>query len=383
MKVLFIVLPIIILIGMGVWGFFSFINLKKTVKQEEKYKEYDRYTQQEVEKTRTIEVEKTDKSRLAQFISSIVLAVASVLVLFFVPASYHQVDAGEIAVVKVWGDAKSIKTAGLHFDLWISTKYNIYDAKVQSMQITTAAYSSDSQPMDIEMTVQWQIDSTKVIEIANTYGSLDILQNRIESVAIERTKSVLSKLNAEEIIKQREGLSQQVEEKIKEAIDDAYLCNVTTAVLTNIDFSDAFENAVEERMRAEQEKQTAITRAEQELEVAKKAAEAKIVAAQADAEAQKEIADAEAYATQIKIVELARTLGYKVSEEKITEEQDNGEEVKTGIKYTIDWNDDTDNNGKTLIMEYLKYLEYLATWNGELPDVVSGSDLSIFIPTQP
>ena len=34
-----------------------------------------------------------------------------------------------------------------------------------------------------------------------------------------------------------------------------------------------------------------------------------------------------------------------------------------------------------VITEYLKYEEYLAKWNGELPDVVAGDSATVVIPT--
>ena len=34
-----------------------------------------------------------------------------------------------------------------------------------------------------------------------------------------------------------------------------------------------------------------------------------------------------------------------------------------------------------LITEYLKYMEYLAKWNGELPDVVTDGSVNVVIPT--
>lgn len=62
--------------------------------------------------------------------------------------------------------------------------------------------------------------------------------------------------------------------------------------MKDIDFSDAFEQAVEAKMQAEQnalraenEKQEAITRAEQEREVARVEAEAAVLAAEGEARA--------------------------------------------------------------------------------------------------
>ena len=171
---------------------------------------------------------------------------------FIIPMSFRTVDTGEVVVVKHLGEAKKVRTAGTYFDLWLTDTYDRYDAKVQNVEILTSAYSSDAQTMDVAMTLQYQIRTDKVIDIATQYGSLDVLQSRIESIAIEKTKSVLSSYKAMDIISDRASMSPKVEESIKKAIADEYHVTIATVVLTNIDFSDAFEKAVEDKMIAEQ-----------------------------------------------------------------------------------------------------------------------------------
>ena len=86
-----------------------------------------------------------------------------------------------------------------------------------------------------------------------------------------------------DIISDRAAMSPAVEDAIRNAIGDGYFVNVVAVVLTNIDFSDAFEQAVEEKMIAEQlqlkaeyENQTKVAQAEAE-------AKAKLIAAEAEA----------------------------------------------------------------------------------------------------
>ncbi|MBQ8291832.1 MAG: hypothetical protein IJX88_04940 [Clostridia bacterium] len=316
-------------------------------------------------------------------IFSVVAGVFGLLFLF-VPFSFHTVNAGEIAVVKHLGKAEKVRTAGTYFDFWITETYDIYDAKVQNLEVKTQAYSKDAQTMDIAMTVQYQIDPSKVIEIANKYGSIVVLANRIESIATEKTKSNLSSYSAMNIIETRATISPQVENVIKTTVTEEYCVNIVAVVLTNIDFSDAFEKTVEDKMIAEQEKlkaeyekETAIVNAQKELEVAKLAAEAKIETAKADAQAQVEVARAEALSIQLKSIEVARALGFTIQETEIK-----GEEGTTSIEYKIDF------TGKTaeeiqLITDYLKYVEYLSKWDGELPNVMTGDSASIMIPTEP
>ena len=273
MKALFIILPIVLLVGFIFWAFIAF------------------------------KPNEDGKSNIVQGIIASILALISSAVLIIVPGSIHQVNAGEVAVVKIWGDAREVRSAGIYFDGWLSHKYEIYDCKVQQIPISTSAYSSDSQPMDIELYVQYQIQQENAMKIATNYGGLDMLEGRIQTVSIERMKAVLSKYKAEELIKARNTISPEVEQSVKDAITTDYFVNITTVVLTNIDFSDAFEKSVEDKMIAEQEKlkaeyenEKAEEKAKTDLEIAKKEAEAIEAKAAKQADAQKLLADAEAYA---------------------------------------------------------------------------------------
>lgn len=261
-------------------------------------------------------------------VCAVIFAIVMILCFILVPFSFHTVDTGEVAVVKHLGEAKEVYSAGTHYDLWVTNSYQRYDAKVQNVDIETAAYSSDAQTMNVQMTLQYQIMGDKVMEIAKQYGSLEILQNRIQSIAIEKAKAVLSSYKAMNIISDRAAMSPTVESAIKEAIGDEYFVNVTAVVLTNIDFSDAFELAVEEKMIAEQKQ----LRAEYENQT-------KVAQAEADAKAKIVAAEAEAKANKL----LEKSLTDKILQEM-----------------------------------------YIDKWNGELPDVFAGDDsTSIMIPSDP
>jgi len=318
-------------------------------------------------------------------IVGIVVAIAGLLGIATIPGSFHTVEAGEIAVVKHLGEAKNVRTAGTYFDFWLTETYEIYDAKVQNMEIQAQAYSKDAQTMSIAMTVQYKIDDSKAISIANQYGSIDLLANRIESIATEKAKATLSSYSAMQIIETRSSISPLVETTIKNAVDEEYCVDIVAVVLTNIDFSDAFEKTVEDKMIAEQEKlkaeyekETAIVNAEKALEVAKLDAQAKIEKAKADAQAQIEVAQAEAKAIKLKSIEVARALGFAITETEITDESG----VVTAVEYEIDFTGKSAEEVK-LITEYLKYIEYLDKWDGKLPSVMAGDSASILIPTEP
>lgn len=266
-----------------------------------------------------------------------VAAVAGLAGFILIPFSIHTVNTGEIAVVKHLGEAKSIRAAGTHFDFWITESYQKYDAKVQNIDIATAAYSSDAQTMDIQMTLQYQIMPDKVMDIVKQYGSLEMLQSRLQSIAIERAKAMLSSKKAMDIIQDRAAMSPSVEQSIRTAIDESYFVNVTAVVLTNIDFSDAFELAVEEKMIAEQNKLKAEYENETKIALAEADAKAKLVEAEAAAQAKLVEAEAEQKANDM----LEQSITSKILQ-------------------------------KT----------YLDKWDGKLPSVMGDGNLDIMIPVQ-
>lgn len=216
-----------------------------------------------------------------------VVAVIAIVAFFIVPFSFHTVDTGEVAVVKHLGEAREVKEAGTHYNLWITDKYVKYDTKVRTLDLTLMAYSSDAQTMDITMSVQYQIMKDKALDISKQYGTIEALENRITAISMEKTKSAMSGYKAMDIIAQRAEMSPMVEDIIQNAIGEEYYVNVIAVALTNIDFSDAFEKAVEDKMIAEQAKLKADYENETKVAKAKAEAEALLIEAEAQAEANK------------------------------------------------------------------------------------------------
>ncbi len=361
--------------------------------------------------------EKGNKNKLlaATIIISTIFAI-------FVPGSFYQVEAGQVAVVKTLGQVKGIRFPGTHFDFCLVSQYIYFDTTVQQLDIDTASYSSDAQTMNIKMTVQYKIDADKAKDILVEYNNMDSLSKRIEKVTDDKTKAVLSRYTAMKIIETRSTISLEVEQAVKEAVGDKYYVSVTAVNLTNIDFTAEFEKSVEDKVIAEQQKEAAITKAEQELEVAKLEAQAKIEAARGDAESQKIIASASAEAMAIKLVELAKSIGFEVNEtyikkiettvmdydtkevisettleEEVIEKPEVGvvtnldEETKqlttittsiSSTKYSIVFDETHTKEDLNIVTELVKYLEYLEKWNGELPNVVtSSSGVDVIIPS--
>lgn len=299
-----------------------------------------------------------------------IICVLMVILFIFLPWNFKTVDNGEIAVVKHLGQVTGTREPGMHTEFWMTNSYVKLDTKVRQVDITTAAYSHDKQTMDIQMTVQYQIKKDKATDIVINYGNLEMLEARIQSVAIERMKSVLSNEDAVSIIETRGTISANVANAVEDAVGDNYYVDITTVALTNIDFSDTFEQSVEQSMvarqeveRAKAEAEKAIAAAEGRVKVAEQEAKAKVEAAKAEAEAKRLAAEAEANAIAIKSLEVARMLGLTVTIDGV-------EVIKPDLSEAE----------AQLISDYLKYVEYLATWDGELPDVVTDGSAVVVTP---
>lgn len=142
--------------------------------------------------------------------------------------------------------------------------------------------------------INYQINKENAQTIYKTVGAnyYDVLMiPRIQ----EAVKSVIAKYTAENLIASREELSRQITDILTSDLDKYNIIVINTAI-ENLDFSDAFTNAVEEKQVAEQQKLKAAIEQQQLTLEAEAAAERDIVAANAESEVKRIQAEAEEYA---------------------------------------------------------------------------------------
>ena len=247
-----------------------------------------------------------DEVKPTTFIASSLLTAIGLFVFIFLPWNIHQVNTGEVAVVRHMGTVQGYREQGVYWDSWLTNSYEKYDTKVQQINIQTPTYSKDSQTIDLELTIQYQIVPGDVTDIASKYGDLGKLESRIEAVALDKIKSIFSGYSADEVIAKRPEISTEITKKVEDATKDGYYVTMNNIVLTNINFTDDFELAIAQKvsaqqdaLRAENEKQKAITEAEAKLETTKKDADAQLYKATKEAEALLVKAQAEADALEL------------------------------------------------------------------------------------
>ncbi|WP_322996982.1 prohibitin family protein [Castellaniella sp.] len=163
-------------------------------------------------------------------------------------------------------------------------------ARYESLQ----AYSRDQQPAVIGLSVIYRVPEDGVADVYTRFGSTEKMVERVVTSKVqEQVKNVFGGFNAVTAIQERQRLNKDVAGAITEAIKAVRAPVVIEAVqIEGIDFSDAYERSIEQRMLAEVEVQKLRQNAEREK------VQAEIVvtqaSAQADAVRQQAIAAAEA-----------------------------------------------------------------------------------------
>jgi regulator of protease activity HflC (stomatin/prohibitin superfamily) len=211
---------------------------------------------------------------------------------------FSKVGNGKVAVVTRFGKAQDeTLEAGPHFKPFFTTLHPM-SIQTQTMQTTLSAFSSDIQQVNTTVTLNYNIDKTNAVTLYREVGSgyeKTLMAPRVQ----EDVKIVFSRYTAENLVQKRDVLSTEILDLLQEYLAP-YGINVTAVAIEDIDFTDAFTNAVEAKQVATQEKLTAQTQQERLTMEAEAQAERETIAAQAQAERNKIAADAEAYAIKTK-----------------------------------------------------------------------------------
>lgn len=162
------------------------------------------------------------------------------------------------------------------------------DNRTQKQLIDTQAFSSDIQQVDVAITLNYCIDKTTA---QNLYSSVGVAyyDTILNPRALEGIKTVFAGYSAEELVTNRVELSGKIATIISEDVSQ-YGIQITGVSIENLDFTDAFTDAVEAKQVATQNKLTAETEQAKLTLEAQAAAERQIISANAESEANRIIA---------------------------------------------------------------------------------------------
>lgn len=213
------------------------------------------------------------------------------------------VDAGNIGVQSTFGQvAPDTLDAGIHLKLpWVSVISMNY--QVQKYDAKASAASSDLQDVSSEITVNYNLNKGQAIDVYKTNG-IGYADKVIPQAVQESVKAVTAKFSAEQLITNRESVRSGIEDSLRGKLQQ-YGISVQAVSITNFDFSQSFNDAIEAKVTAQQ-----------------KALEAENVLKQVQFEAQQKIAQAQGDANATLTNAIASAEALKIQNDALSQSQD-------------------------------------------------------------
>lgn len=303
-----------------------------------------------------------------------------VLLTFF--GCMASVTTGNTGVVTTFGKVENYTLeAGFHVKAPWHTVTEM-DNRVQKTTVELSCFSSDIQEVSMKYTLNYQIDKANAQEIYRTVGK-NYYTTIVEPNISEAVKVATAKYTAEQLVQTRSNLANDIETLLETNLN-AYNIKVSSTAIEDMDFTDAFTTAVENKQVAEQKKKQAeieqaqaLAQAENDKKIAmtnaEAAAEVAKIQAEADMEVAKIAADSAEYQGKkeaaIALQRLASINGWTVAFD---------EETGLNKLYKPDGAEVTNEELKEGAKRLIEYY-YTQQWDGSLPETVLGDGSNTLI----
>ena len=221
---------------------------------------------------------KDDELRIGRIIG---VVAAALLIAILLLTSIAKVPTGHTGVITTFGRVENYTfDSGVHFKAPWQRVINM-DNRIQKNSVALSCFSSDIQEVNITYTVNYQISKTDAMTIYSNIG-----KNYFDTVVApnisEAVKVSAAKYTAESLVNDRSSLATNIENILTELLS-RYNIEVVGTSIEDLDFTDAFTNAVEAKQVAAQNKLKAETEQAQKTMEQQASAERAIIAAEAEA----------------------------------------------------------------------------------------------------
>ena len=240
----------------------------------------------------------------ARYLKWSIIAVVGLIILINI-WPFYSVPTGSRGVITQFGRIVGIEPEGLVLlPPW--QKLTLFSIRAEAATIDDASgATSDTQPVDVSLTVRYSISPDKVSEVFEKYSHDGDLSSYVQTATQEIFKAVTAKYVATDLIGRRAVVSADINSAlaVKLAIYGAQVINID---MRNFKFSPSYMAAINEKTTQEQLRQAADNKlktveSEQKQKVAVAEAEASAVKATADGNAYAVLKDATAQAESLRI----------------------------------------------------------------------------------
>lgn len=222
-------------------------------------------------------------------------AAAIIALIAVIGGSFYTVDAGERAVMLRNGAIVGVNGPGLGFKTpFIDSVVKIPVRTFSQVYENLPAYSYDQQAGELRVSVTFTPKESAVAEIYSNFGGVQgVVERLIDRQVNEQVRIVFGKFTAVRAVQERGRLSAEIRKAVMDNIEGPI--TILDVQLENIDFSNVYEESIEQRMLAEVEVQRVRQNAERER------VSAEIVVINAEAQAKAKLAEAEAEAKAVRL----------------------------------------------------------------------------------
>jgi regulator of protease activity HflC (stomatin/prohibitin superfamily) len=214
----------------------------------------------------------------------VVLAVVAFGGWFIVPEGHQGVRLH-------FGEAVGQHGPGFHWKLPMIQDVEYIEVRTRNRKLELDAATRDRLQLRAGVSINWTAHKEAAKDIFVRYGSMEQFESRIVQPRIQtKAKEALSKFSADELIGEREKVTQEIKERLAISLE-GFPLTLDSAQVENIDLPPVYMQAVLDKMKAYEDSQ----REKNVLEQQRLKALQEVNTAEADKRAAQERADGEAY----------------------------------------------------------------------------------------
>jgi prohibitin 2 len=192
------------------------------------------------------------------------------------------VDTGHRGVITKFGKVVSGSLPeGVYFYNPFTSDFQEFDTRVQKWESDTECFTKDVQRAKISFALTYSLHKDNVHKVLELIGK-DWANTLLPQVVTGTIKTVTGQWEAVNIVENREKARTAIEAQLTKFFENKYI-SIDNIEITNIDYDDAFEKAVEDKVVAVQRAVEAQNKTKQIEEESKQ----RVIAAKAEAESMK------------------------------------------------------------------------------------------------
>lgn len=213
-----------------------------------------------------------------KYIKWIVIGIIVLLAIITLFNSFKSVPTGYVGVKTQFGKVQDdVLQEGLNGKVPFIEKIVLIDCRTKKVEVTSESSSKDMQTVNVTIAVNYNVGKDTANKLYKEVGT-DYENIIISPAILESIKAITAQYTAEELITKRAEVSAMIQEALHNKVENRGF-SITEFNVTNIDFSEAFDQAIEAKAVKQQEVETA----KAELEKQKIQNEKEISVAEKDA----------------------------------------------------------------------------------------------------